>query len=233
MRFMRIAVGGGNVYGLLIQGGLFNKQSIAEQCNLIMMEKQIEVSKMKKELNIDIFVDEGQLEQIKNYPWKWAKINWDDLFVEKNEINNTSGIILITDINEEIKKYFNKNPEKLYNLSSRKFEELIASLLEDMGLDIEITKATRDGGRDIIAQIKNALTSFLIFIECKKYSPNNRIGVNIIRQVAGTHMLRDSSRSIIITTSSYTKDALEEVKLKKNKIELKDYQDIKEWLSKY
>ncbi|MCL2443215.1 MAG: restriction endonuclease [Treponema sp.] len=230
---MRIAVGGGNVYGLLIQGGLFNKQSIAEQCNLIMMEKQIEVSKMKKELNIDIFVDEGQLEQIKNYPWKWAKINWDDLFVEKNEINNTSGIILITDINEEIKKYFNKNPEKLYNLSSRKFEELIASLLEDMGLDIEITKATRDGGRDIIAQIKNALTSFLIFIECKKYSPNNRIGVNIIRQVAGTHMLRDSSRSIIITTSSYTKDALEEVKLKKNKIELKDYQDIKEWLSKY
>ena len=221
------------MYGLLIQGGLFNKQSIAEQCNLIMMEKQIEVSKMKKELNIDIFVDEGQLEQIKNYPWKWAKINWDDLFVEKNEINNTSGIILITDINEEIKKYFNKNPEKLYNLSSRKFEELIASLLEDMGLDIEITKATRDGGRDIIAQIKNALTSFLIFIECKKYSPNNRIGVNIIRQVAGTHMLRDSSRSIIITTSSYTKDALEEVKLKKNKIELKDYQDIKEWLSKY
>ena len=46
-------------------------------------------------------------------------------------------------------------------------------------------------------------------------------------------MIKDASKSIIITTSSYTRDAIEEVKVLKEKIELNDYQNIKEWLAKY
>lgn len=40
-----------------------------------------------------------------------------------------NGSILVTDINTELKRYLNKHPEKLYDLSPRKFEELIASIL--------------------------------------------------------------------------------------------------------
>lgn len=141
--------------------------------------------------------------------------------------------IFFTDINDEVKKYFNKHPEKLYDLSPRKFEELIASILKDLGFDVELTKATRDGGSDIIASIRNAITTFLILVECKKYSPENKVDVGIIREVAGVHSLKQPSKSIIVTTSFFTKDARKEASLHKEKLDLKDYYDLKEWLSRY
>jgi len=82
--------------------------------------------------------------------------------------------LIVTNIDDEIKKYFNKHPEKLYDLNPRKFEELIASILKDLGFDVELTKVTRDGGRDIIASIRTKVSTFLTYVECKRYSPENK-----------------------------------------------------------
>lgn len=155
------------------------------------------------------------------------------LYEDDNELDEPKQSIIITDINEEVKKYFKKHPEKLYDISPRKFEELVASILEDMGLDVQLTKATRDGGTDIIASIKNALTSILILVECKRYAPDNKVGVGIIRNVAGVHTLRNPAKSIIVTTSTFTKDAIKEAKELEKKIDLKDYDNLKDWLNKY
>ncbi|WP_327019372.1 restriction endonuclease [Croceibacter atlanticus] len=157
----------------------------------------------------------------------------EELYEDDNEIVESTQNVIITDINEEVKKYFKKHPEKLYDLSPRKFEELVASILEDMGLDIQLTKATRDGGTDIIASVKNALTSLLILVECKRYAPDNKVGVDIIRNVAGVHTLKNPAKSIIVTTSTFTKDAKEIAKELETRIDLKDYEDLKIWLNKY
>ena len=138
--------------------------------------------------------------------------------------------IIITDMDEAVKKYFKRYPEKLYEINPRKFEELIASIFKDFGFDVELTKATKDGGRDIIASIKNSVYSFLAYIECKRYAPDHKVDVGIIRQVAGVHYLRKPSKSIIVTTSFFTKDAQREAKLIENQLDLKDYNDIKTWL---
>lgn len=148
-----------------------------------------------------------------------------------NESNKES--FLITNIDDEVKKYFKKHPEKLYQLSSRKFEELVADILKDFGFNVELTKATRDGGSDIIASIKNALTSFLVLVECKKYSQDNKVGVGIIREVIGVHTLKQPSKSIIVTTSYFTQDAINEAGSFMEKLELKDYNALKGWLNNY
>lgn len=144
-----------------------------------------------------------------------------------------SSSILLLDVNDEIKKYLRKHPEKLYELTPRKFEELVASILEDLGFDVTLTKQTRDGGTDIIARIRNAVTSFLILVECKKYSPENKVDVGIIREVVGVQTFKNPSKSIIVTTSRFTKDAIKEASQMKDKLDLKDYGSLKEWLSKY
>lgn len=157
--------------------------------------------------------------------------------IEKELYNSTlfdpNSAVIITDINEEIKKYLKKYPEKLYEMDPRKFEELIASIFEDLGYNIELTKATRDGGRDIIARIKNAVTEFLVYVECKRYSPKNTIGVDIVRKVTGVHHLDRPSKSIIVTTSFFTEQAIEAARKIENQLDLKDYNDIKGWLEKY
>ncbi|HMR89484.1 MAG TPA: restriction endonuclease [Saprospiraceae bacterium] len=148
-----------------------------------------------------------------------------------NQSNKES--YLITNIDAEVKKYFKKYPEKLYELSSRKFEELVADILKDFGFNVELTKATRDGGSDVIASIENAVTSFLVLVECKKYSQDNKVGVGIIREVIGVHTLKQPSKSIIVTTSFFSKDAINEAGSFKERIELKDYNSLKGWLNKY
>ncbi len=144
-----------------------------------------------------------------------------------------NGSILVTDINTELKRYLNKHPEKLYELSPRKFEELIASILEDLGFDVELTQATRDGGSDIIAYIRNAVCEYLTLVECKKYAPENKVGVGIIRQVTGVHHIKRATKSLIVTTSFFSPDAIKEAKAFENQLDLRDYESIKDWLRKY
>ncbi len=156
----------------------------------------------------------------------------------ENEIYNSdifdkNSITVITDIDIEVKKYFKKYPNKLYEIEPRRFEDLIASIMKDMGFDIELTKATRDGGRDIIASIKNSVTDMLCYIECKRYAPENKIGVGIVRKVVGVHTLRKPTKSIIVTTSFFTKDAIEEAKIIENQIDLKNFNNLKDWLEMY
>ena len=127
----------------------------------------------------------------------------------------------------------NRNPEQLYNLSSRKFEELIASIMKDFGYDVELTKATRDGGRDIIAYIENAVTKYLTYIECKRYAEDNKVGISIVREVIGVHTSDNPNKSLIVTTSYFTRDAQELAKKFENSMDLRDFNDIKTWLKNY
>ena len=149
------------------------------------------------------------------------------------DVSAPNGSILVTDINTELKRYLNKHPEKLYDLSPRKFEELIASILEDLGFDVELTQATRDGGSDIIAYIRNTVCEYLTLVECKKYAPENKVGVGIIRQVTGVHHIKRATKSLIVTTSFFSPDAIKEAKAFENQLDLKDYESIKKWLRKY
>ena len=105
--------------------------------------------------------------------------------------------------------------------------------LKDMGFNVELTKATRDGGRDIIAHVSNSLCSYLTHIECKKYATDNKIGVGIIREVMGVHNIRQATKSIIVTTSFFSKDAIKEAEIVGNHLDLKDFNDLKCWLQKY
>src|SRR4028118_269404 len=54
-------------------------------------------------------------------------------------------------IEAEIISRLAREPEDLYQMQPRYFEELVCALLVDMGLDVHLTPQTRDGGRDILA----------------------------------------------------------------------------------
>lgn len=157
----------------------------------------------------------------------------EELYSEPENIDPGESRFVILNIDDEIKKYLKRHPEKLYDLSSRKFEELVASILKDLGFDVELTQTTRDGGRDIIAYVRNSVCSYLTHIECKRYAPDNKVGVGIIREVIGVHQIRKATKSIIVTTSFFSSEAMNEAKAMENQLDLKDFNDLKAWLQKY
>ena len=134
-------------------------------------------------------------------------------------------------INEEVARYLAKNPKHMYDLSPRAFEELVAHVLDRLGLNVELTKASRDGGVDIYAYVKNQVASFLIVVECKKYSPENRVGIDVVQRLFGVQQGISANKSIIVTTSHFTEPAINQCSQYKGQMELKDYENLREWLA--
>lgn len=162
---------------------------------------------------------------LNNDPLKLASIwGYEIVFsgLSKNEINSSKCIIdplgnpisdinniriNISEVNDELLKLLINNPDYLYQLSSRRFEELIAEILIRKGYNVELTSVTRDGGKDIYAARQDDLGSFLYLVECKKYAPNHHVGIDVIQRLYGVVSDEKATAGIIVTTSYFTKSA--------------------------
>ena len=120
-----------------------------------------------------------------------------------------------------------ENPDFLYKMTSRQFEEFVAEMLEKKGYSVHITPATRDGGKDVIIA-KQDFFSYLFYVECKKYAPDHHVGIDIIQRLYGVISAEHATGGIIATTSSFTRDAKDYIR-KHNlsrQISLQDYNCI-------
>ena len=132
----------------------------------------------------------------------------------------------VTIINDSLLQRVKDDPNIIYNMSSREFEEMVCELLDKQGYDVKLTKQTRDGGKDIIVVQNSVLGEFCIYVECKKYDMSNPISVKLVRELYGTVMADNATAGMIITTSYFTKDAKEYQNKIKHRMTLKDYNDL-------
>lgn len=144
--------------------------------------------------------------------------------------NYDSIITDISSVNDDLLRKLEKDPNLFYYLSSRKFEEVIAEFLNRMGYEITLTPATRDGGKDIYAAKKDNLGTFLYIVECKKYGPDNHVGVGLIRELYGVVQAERATAGILATTSFFSKPAQDFQESIKYHVSLRDYIDIQKWL---
>jgi len=146
------------------------------------------------------------------------------------EENYKSIITDISSVNEDLLRRLDRDPTLFFRLPSRKFEEVVAELLNKMGYEITLTPATRDGGKDIYAAKKDSLGTFLYIVECKKYGPDNHVGVGLIRELYGVVQAENATAGILATTSFFSKPAKEFQEKIKYQVSLRDYIDIQKWL---
>ncbi|MEZ5358860.1 MAG: restriction endonuclease [Candidatus Zixiibacteriota bacterium] len=137
-------------------------------------------------------------------------------------------------INDELIKYLAKHPERMYSISPRKFEYLVAEILRDMGAEVEITKETRDGGRDILAAIATPIGKLLTIVECKRLSPERKIGLDVAERFLWTIDNKDkASCGLIATTSYFSREAILLRDQYRWKLKYKDFEGLSDWLSQY
>lgn len=150
-----------------------------------------------------------------------------DQFGKPIEKIDNSTKIIVTEINDELLFELSQNPRLLYSLLSYDFERVIARMFEKKGFTVKITPQSRDGGKDIFIA-KNDLCSFLFYVECKKYAPQQHVGIDVIQRLYGVVSAEKATGGIIATTSYFTKPAKNYIK--ENHIEhqltLQDYDTI-------
>lgn len=129
----------------------------------------------------------------------------------------------ISIVNTSLLAQVAKNPSLVHQCSSRQFEELVCELLDKKGYKVHLTGQTRDGGKDIIIVENNLLGSFLIYVECKQYAPDRPVGVNLVRELYGTISADEATAGLLITSSYFSKDAINFKNKIKHRLSLMDY----------
>ena len=142
-----------------------------------------------------------------------------------------SKLIVVKDITNELLRQLAAEPSLMHQLEPRKFEELVARLLENQGCEVTLTKRTRDGGYDIFGRMNTGPASLIFLAECKRYSPENKVGVEFVRGLYGVTEIKQANFGLLITSSTFTKDAKAEKIRIGSRIELKEYQDLCVWLN--
>lgn len=104
--------------------------------------------------------------------------------------------------------------DALRSITPQRFERLILDLLIAMGYgggDIEngrMTKASGDGGIDGVIN-EDALGLDAVYIQAKRYAPENTVGRPDIQRFIGSLTGESASKGVFVTTSSFSKEARE------------------------
>lgn len=115
--------------------------------------------------------------------------------------------------------------ERIKNMSPRDFEFFVAGIFENLGFNVKITQATRDGGHDIVATKADPIP-FTLIVECKHWGEKHKVDVSVVRSVYGVQTAMQANQSVIVTSSKFTRDAREFAEERKTLMALWDIDDL-------
>lgn len=153
------------------------------------------------------------------------------IFPEQRLITEVKPKIMLA--NDALVERIRQQPSSMYDLSPRKFEEFVADLLADLGYEVELTPATRDGGKDILARTSTPHGELLCLVETKKQRADRAVGVELVRQLYGTLIDADATSAMLVSTSYFSSDAKTFQQRHQYKLALRDYHDLVQWIDGY
>ena len=140
---------------------------------------------------------------------------------------------IIVDATEYLIEELKSSPDNLFKIKPREFERLIAKLLENFGWDVELTKETRDGGRDILALMDNGISQHLCLVETKRYRKDRPVGIELIRGLWGTLCDEEATSAMLVTTSYFSPEAIKFERKYPYRLSLNDYGRVVSWINGY
>lgn len=127
-----------------------------------------------------------------------------------------------------VKDYLNKVILSINKMNGSEFEDFVSFVFKELGFKVKQTAKTRDGGKDLILKT----TKGKVYVEVKRYSSKNPISSSLVLKLIGSAVSDGINECIFLTTSRYTKDALELVENSKVNVKLIDLDGFKDMIKK-
>lgn len=148
--------------------------------------------------------------------------------ITAHEIKDVRGVIQWGgQQNQEVQK--EEIEANIESMTGVEFEVLVEGLVKKMGFEVFPTKASGDGGIDLIAYNHQPFLEGKYIIQCKRW--NSSIGEPVLRDLYGAMMSERANKGILITNSTFTNSAKEFAKDKP--LELIDGERLNTLLDKY
>ena len=119
-----------------------------------------------------------------------------------------------------------ENPDMVYKISPRQFEEVVFKILDNLGFDVTLTKQSHDGGKDLIITQKSVLGEYVTYVECKKFRRDRPVSIGIVKELYGTVLGDSVTAGLIITTSLFSKEAIQFAEMHKARMTLRSFNEL-------
>lgn len=139
--------------------------------------------------------------------------------------------VAVTEISDALIKDLATHPERLYELTPRRFEELVAELYRRRGFEATLTPASGDEGVDVYVVRKDDLGQTLWVVQAKRYAAHNKIGAGVVRELYGTVTAKNASAGVVVTTSFFEPGAERLQREYQYRLGLRDYLSLREMLT--
>jgi restriction system protein len=127
-----------------------------------------------------------------------------------------------------------RDPNVIYQLDWRQWEEIIAGAYKQQGFDVVLTPRSNDRGRDVIATSRG-IGCIRYFDQVKAYNPHRLVTADDVRAMIGVLTVEANvSKGILTTTSDFAPGILQDENIKRlmpYRLELKPKQALLDWLT--
>ena len=134
-------------------------------------------------------------------------------------------------ISPELLVAIQRHPDLLRTLDWRKFELVLARILEEFEYEVALTSQTADGGVDIFALKQDGTFGPERFLlQAKRWS--TAVGVVSVRELLFLHNYHRVSKSCLATTSTFTRGAWRLGWEYRWQLDLRDFDLLHQWIEK-
>lgn len=134
----------------------------------------------------------------------------------------------------EIVKLIRREPDAIYSIHWRKWEEIVAGAYAEQGWEVVLTPRSGDKGRDVIATL-GGFGSIRFFEQVKAYRPGHLVTADDVWTMIGVlDGERNVSKGIVTTTSDFAPGIEQDERFKRYipyRLELKPKDRLIEWLA--
>lgn len=109
----------------------------------------------------------------------------------------------------ELAKLVSLQPETLDRIEWRDLERLLATVLEGLGFNVELTPSSKDGGKDIVVSCRISARTFTYFVEVKHWRSRKRVGPTVLTDFLRVLVREQQDAGLLLSTYGYSAPALE------------------------
>lgn len=173
-----------------------------------------------------------------------ALLTWDDVIsrikvsqrdTDQEEPEYTVLLVDLIQSSRRMLRLLSERFELFVGLDDRRFEEIVATLLHDVGFhSIELTPMRKDKGRDIVARHRDSRTgqTETYYIECKHWVSGNKVTMRWALSLLDVVTSDAVSGGILLSSSGFGPRLLEQrAELATKGIRLRSAVDLAKWLT--
>ena len=132
-------------------------------------------------------------------------------------------------LNSELYEHFSKYSDQLARLDWRKFEMLVAEVLQAQGFEAELGPGRGDGGVDIRLLQRDPIGDVLTLVQVKRYDHKRPIGLQAVQALHGVKEAEGADNSMFVTTSRCLKSAKDFASRDNVKMAMYVSEDVRKW----